>query len=381
MQPPTCLTRTSCPFTKLVSTRDSTFSLWTYIEGPSLSAVIREQPLPALRACEVLSAVARAVHYSHGQGTLHRDLKPSNVLFDRHDEPYVTDFGLAKVAATDGERAELTSTGQVLGTPNYMSPEQAAGKTELVGPASDVYSLGCVLYAALTGRPPLAAESVADTLYQVIHHEPVSARLLNPDVPKDVDTICLKCLQKEPHSRYGTAEELADDLDRFLQGRPVQARPIGSIDRVIRWCRRNRAVTGLLFAVTASLMLGAAISTWFAIKANQRAASEAQQRSATSVALQERSTALQHEAAARREAESARDSAAVSLERARWNLYRSQLATMRAEWPTRLGNLEQRLAVTIPGPDEPDFRGWEWYFFRRRSSQSIEGLQPKRQSL
>jgi hypothetical protein len=198
-----------------------------YVEGRSLADTIRDETLAPRDAATLIRTTAEAVHYAHQQGTVHRDLKPGNILVDANGQPKVTDFGLAKMlSGVDNEiRAELTASGQILGTPSYMSPEQALGKQELVGPASDIYSLGAILYATLAGRAPFVADSPVDTLLQVMNTEPVSPRELNPSVPKDLETICLKCLNKEPHRRYGTAQLLAEDLGRFLQGRPVLARP------------------------------------------------------------------------------------------------------------------------------------------------------------
>jgi hypothetical protein len=216
-----------------------------YVAGRSLADLVRDGPLPAARAARYVQAVAEAIQYAHAHGTLHRDLKPSNVLLDAADRPRVTDFGLAKQVSTE---SGVTATGQVLGTPSYMPPEQAAGSRE-IGAAADVYSLGAILYHLLTGRPPFQGETALDTLLQVRETEPVPPRLLNPKVPPELETICLKCLEKEPRQRYGSAQELADDAKRFLSGEPIQARPprLGYVVRL--YTRHNfRSYGGLFFA-------------------------------------------------------------------------------------------------------------------------------------
>jgi len=239
-----------------------------YVEGQSLRDILRQGPLTAQRAAQYVKTIAEAIHYAHQQGTLHRDLKPANVLIDRSDQPRITDFGLAKQVAGG---STLTGTGQVLGTPSYMPPEQAAGNRGDVGPASDVYALGAILYELITGRPPFHGETPTETLLQVVNSEPASVRLLNPKVARDLETICLKCLQKEPRKRYPSAEALARDLDRFLRGEPIRARPVGRVERFWRWCRRRPLVAGLAAAVTVCLLAGTAISTYFAVQANLRA--------------------------------------------------------------------------------------------------------------
>src|SRR5690606_1030354 len=166
---------------------------------------------------------------------VHRDLKPSNVLVDRTNRPLITDFGLAKQVSN---QSQLTMSGAIIGTPSYMPPEQATGDGERVGPWSDIYSLGAILYELLTGRPPFRAATPFETIRQVIESEPVSPRLVNPSVPKDLETICLKCLQKEPAKRYATSQELAEELGRFINGEPIKARPIGRVARLWRLCRR-----------------------------------------------------------------------------------------------------------------------------------------------
>ena len=207
-----------------------------YIEGQSLAALVRDHPLPAETAARHVKTAAEAIHYAHRQGFLHRDLKPSNILIDEANQPRITDFGLAKRMDSD---SRLTITGAVLGTPSYMSPEQAAGKSDQVGPASEVYSLGAILYELLTRRPPFQAATPLDTVLLVLNSEPVSPRLLAPRLNRDLETISLKCLEKERRRRYQSAQELADDLDRYLNGKPILARPINRVNRAWRWCRRN----------------------------------------------------------------------------------------------------------------------------------------------
>jgi len=234
-----------------------------YVDGRSLAELAREQPLSAPHAAEYIRDVAEAVHYAHQQGTLHRDLKPSNILIDRQGRVRITDFGLAKKIASD---SDLTLTGQILGTPSYMPPEQASGRRSLVAAGSDIYSLGAVLYELLTGRPPFRGESPVQTLRQVETLDPVPPRLLNPATPRDLETICLKCLEKEPQKRYGTAQLLADDLGRYLRMEPILARPISHPARAWRWCRRNSVVAGLVATVALCLIGGTVVSSHFAMR-------------------------------------------------------------------------------------------------------------------
>lgn len=228
--------------------RDRHFIAMDLIEGPTLAEQVASRPMLATEAARIMSLVADAVQCAHESGILHRDLKPSNILIDAAGQPRVADFGLAKRMATD---ADLTIPGQVMGSPNYMSPEQARGAA--LGPASDVHALGAVLYHCLTGRPPFVGQTVADTLHQVIHGEPVAPRLLVAGVPRDLETIALKCLEKDPSRRYPSARALVDELGRFLRHEPIQARPVGAPERAWRWCRRRPAVASL--AGAASLLL------------------------------------------------------------------------------------------------------------------------------
>ena len=216
--------------------------------------------------------VADAVHYAHEHGVVHRDLKPANILLDMNGRPRVTDFGLAKRVSND---SGLTNTGQMIGTPSFMPPEQASGDGELIGPASDVYSLGAVLFTMLTGHPPFQAASMLDTLKQVLEQEPISPRKLNGSVPRDLETVCLKCLEKDPRRRYATARELADELVRCLAGEPIRARPAGHAERLWRWTKRQPLVATLLATVLISLLGGTTLSTYFAVQArNQASAAE-----------------------------------------------------------------------------------------------------------
>lgn len=229
-----------------------------FVEGRSLSTILHENPLPPKQAATYVRQMAEAIHFAHQQGTLHRDLKPSNLLIDDRDQVRITDFGLALRADED---SVLTQTGQIVGTPSYMPPEQAEGNRNLIGPRSDVYSLGAILYECLTGRAPFRAESVVKTIEQVLHIEAASPRLLNPEVDTDLETICLKCLEKEPNRRYRTAKELADDLQSYLNNLPILARPVGQIERSWRFCKRNPTITALICSAAVVVVLGAGLVT------------------------------------------------------------------------------------------------------------------------
>jgi len=230
-----------------------------FVDGPSLAALVGHVPLPAKRAAQYVNHIAEAIHYAHEQGILHRDLKPSNVLIDANDQPCITDFGLAK--RLEGGTSLMLS-GQMVGSPNFMPPEQATAKHGKVGRYSDVYGLGGILYHLLTARPPFQADSLEVVVNQVLTVEPISPRMLNPTVPRDLETICLKCLEKEPVRRYATAQALADELDRFLNGQPVLVRPIGRAGKAWRWCRRQPVQASLIGALALVLMLGMIGIAW-----------------------------------------------------------------------------------------------------------------------
>jgi serine/threonine protein kinase/tetratricopeptide (TPR) repeat protein len=268
------------------------------IEGGSLAQAVGREEAPR-RVAELIETLARAIHYAHQRGIVHRDLKPANILLRRKSEipnskseipnpqdnisdfgfrisdfePKVTDFGLAKRLA--GETAG-TQTGVILGTPSYMAPEQASGRTRDIGPATDVYALGAILYEMLLGRPPFQGETPLETLQQVREREAVPPRRLRPAVPRDLETICLKCLQKEPGRRYASAQALADDLRRFVNGEPVLARPVGAWERTIKWARR-RPLAAALVLVSLLAVAGLLVGTVWIEEARRQADREAAQ--------------------------------------------------------------------------------------------------------
>jgi serine/threonine protein kinase len=240
-----------------------------YVPGGSLAEHLQGAPQPVRAAAGLVETLARATHAAHAHGVIHRDLKPANILLKDEGEgardepaglsplasrlaslvPRITDFGLAKCAGSDAEAPGFpgpTVTGELLGTPNYMAPEQAMVPRQPVGPAADVYALGAILYELLTGRPPFTGGTPLATVLQVLHNEPVSVTSLQPNVPRDLETICLKCLRKEPRKRYASALELAEDVRRFLRDEPIQARPVRPVEKLWRWMRRHPLSAGLL---------------------------------------------------------------------------------------------------------------------------------------
>jgi WD40 repeat protein len=239
-----------------------------YVNGGSLADRLRGKLLPPTEAAEIALQLAEAVAHAHADGVVHRDLKPSNILLTADGTPKITDFGLARrLEAGEG----LTRTGTILGTPSYMPPEQARGDLHKVGPTGDVYSLGAILYEMLTGRPPFRSDSPFHTLTQVLNEAPPKPRSENAAVPRDLETVALKCLEKDPARRYESAQALANDLRLFLEGRAILARRVSAAEKLRRWAKRNPAVASLLVLVLASLAAGTVISTAFAVRAAEQA--------------------------------------------------------------------------------------------------------------
>jgi serine/threonine protein kinase/Flp pilus assembly protein TadD len=230
-----------------------------FIEGGQLDEVVRREPMPIRRAVELIAKVARTVHYAHEHGILHRDIKPGNILLDAKGDPHLTDFGLARLVETE---STVTGTMEVLGTPSYMAPEQAVGNNAQVTSATDVYGLGAVLYQLLTGHPPFAGGTTYETIKLLLDTEPRQPRLVNPKIDRDLSTICLKCLEKDPTRRYSSALALAEDLERWLKHEPIQARRTAIFARGRKWVRRNP--TNALLA--ASLIALAAAAGWIVWK-------------------------------------------------------------------------------------------------------------------
>lgn len=295
------------------------FSL-EFVDGQSLDKKLGGNPLPPQEGAQLLVTICRAMQYAHDNGVLHRDLKPANILLTKDGVPKVTDFGLAKRLEEEAAESGATREGTVMGTPSYMSPEQAQGAIAKLGPAADQYSLGAMLYEFLTGRPPFVSPKPLETIMQVLKNEPLPPRELQPKVPLDLETICLKALSKEPEKRYTSCAELANDLERFLRGEPIIARPVSQAEKAWRWYKRNRLVGNLSIAATVGLLAVATISTWSAITLNSKnkdlqiaqAATVEQAR----IAKLNEQTALENEKIALANEKRATDSEAVAVRRA-----------------------------------------------------------------
>jgi WD40 repeat protein/serine/threonine protein kinase len=373
------------------------FSL-EFVEGGSLAERLGGVPQPPRESASLVEVLARTIHWAHERGIVHRDLKPANVLLavvagpwpaasapspaarqspaDRFlstdhwsltTTPKITDFGLAKHLQSD---TGATRTGAVLGTPSYIAPEQAAGRGKEIGPSADVYALGAILYEMLTGRPPFRGETALDTMLQVMSEEPVPPARLQPKVPRDLETICLKCLQKEPRKRYASARDLADDLHRFLHNEPIHARPTGLVERGWKWARRRPAAAALvamvLLAVASAFVLGA----WHNAELRQEARRTQEQADAARRALAD---AAQHPRAAARQQWLARKSEAEArqqaqlarqqLEHSRRSLYALQLTQVGALWQR-----DPRRGLELLDDESrcpPDLRDFTWSLLHR----------------
>jgi eukaryotic-like serine/threonine-protein kinase len=332
------------------------FFTMKFVEGGSLAQNMGRFTNDPRGAAHLLATAAEAVHFAHQHGILHRDLKPANILLDTEGMPHVSDFGLAKrLAGPGGESGEtgLTQSGAVLGTPPYMAPEQAGGQSKSVTTAADAYALGAILYEMLTGKPPFQAETPAELLFHVLHTEPMPPSRLRPQLPRDLEIICLKCLQKDPTQRYRSAEALAEDLRRWLRGEPIQARPVGRVEQLWRWGRRNPVVAGLAIAVGLSLLLGALASFCLGLVAAESARREAEKAD---------------------EAQKASNLARIKAEEAKANMdlayqrsYLSDIPLAQVAWERsevgRVLDLLDRQRPEHTGGADP--RGFEWYYLRR----------------
>ena len=319
------------------------FYSMAFIEGISLAQLVAVAPLTSQRAAALLQPVAAAIAYAHSQGVVHRDLKPENILLDGSDRPRVTDFGAAVCSDAD---SRLTLAGEVLGTPSYMSPEQAQGAPHEVGPRSDVYSLGATLYCLLTGRPPFRSAAPLDTLKQVVERDPVSPRQLNPAVDRDLETICLKCLEKSPERRYASASELANDpRSASSTSRPILARPASIIEKAARWCRRSPYVAGLLASLVGVFLTAFALVSWSYLRTEE---------------------ALHEEARQRGLAEAASDQSRLHEQAERWERYRANLVAASSAFQSQnIGVVRQA------NDDDPALhRNREWSHFAHQLDQS-----------
>jgi hypothetical protein len=357
------------------------------VEGGSLAPVVGRGTVgskeAARKAAELLATVAGAVHYAHQRGVLHRDLKPGNIMIDGQGQPQITDFGLAR--RMEGH-ARLTQSGAIVGTPSYMPPEQARAEKGLTT-AVDVYSLGAILYELLTGQPPFQAPTPLDTLLQMLETEPLRPRLLNPAIDRDLETICLKCLQKEPKKRYATAADLADDLRRFIANEPIQARPVGRWERAVKWARRRPAVAGLLVALVLAV-LGLAIGgTWFTLRLqhalgvaeDERDKAVQAQGAADASAEDERKAREQAQAAQKHaeeekhRADASAEAERIAKEKAQCLVYARQIALAQSYW--REGNVAA--ARDQLEACQWNLRGWEhrylWTLFNHYNQRTLVG--------
>jgi WD40 repeat protein/tRNA A-37 threonylcarbamoyl transferase component Bud32 len=310
-----------------------------YVSGGTLQQRLGGNPQPPRETARMIELLARALHYAHRRGIVHRDLKPANVVLTEDGIPKVTDFGLAKLMERE---AGLTRTGDIMGTPSYMAPEQARGTPADVTAAADIYTLGAILYEMLTGRPPFKGSTPLSTLSQAADQDPLPPGRLQRHLPRELDTICLKCLEKEPHRRYAGAEDLADDLRRFLEDRPILARRIGRAEWLWRWCRREPAKAALAAGLILAVLCGFLGVATQMRRAEERARAEARERA---------------------RAERAEGQALDTL-------YSSQIAQARLEWRLNHVSVVRELLERC----DPRRRVWEWSFLNRVAHPELQDI-------
>ncbi|QDU40938.1 Serine/threonine-protein kinase PknB [Maioricimonas rarisocia] len=336
-----------------------------YVPGGSLANLLAEGPLAPAVAARYILKICDAIAYAHQHGIVHRDIKPSNVLIDAESQPLVSDFGLAREI---GEMSELTRTGEILGTPTYMAPEQTMLSRTPPGPAADIYSIGALLYALLTGSSPFEAATPFDVLMQVRHMDPVRPGVRQPGIPTDLETICLKCLEKSPERRYRTVQDLSADIERHLDGHPILARRAGIVERTWRWCRRKpllAAITTML-ALLVCLLTASVVQYGVALQRFNSRLSEANDELAVNnTRLQ---ALIQAESVARQRAQS-------SERRVRKLLYAADMRLASQAWEDQdILQLRELLHRNRPGPSRPDLRGIEWHLLHNLTTHEHNAL-------